>query len=317
MIKRVLLITVIPILFSALLSYADSGDGGYAGAFLRMSLAARALGMGGAFVGVADDGFGSSFNPAGVIQLKNPIFSTSYRFMELDRKLSYVSYHQSVKGGAAIGGYWINSGVGDVETRDDRGEVTGDLTNYENAINICFAKRVIKELTVGINIRYSQYNLADINAYTIGFDYGMMAFPVEKLRLGLSVQNIGMKYNWVSSKYWQEFDQYGTDTDDEFPLNFSIGSSYLLLKDKLLLSLELDKNSKQDTRLHLGAEYKGLEYLAGRVGYNDGSLTFGLGINYQVRSVIFGLDYAYLSNQVEINPDHILAMSLEFTELFK
>ena len=145
----------------------------------------------------------------------------------------------------------------------------------------------------------------------------MMAFPVEKLRLGLSVQNIGMKYNWVSGKYWQEFDQYGTDTDDEFPINFSIGSSYLLLKDKLLLSLEMDKNSKQDARLHIGAEYRGLEYLSGRVGYNDGSFTFGLGINYQVKSVIFGIDYAYLSNDVEVNPDHILAMSLEFTELFK
>ena len=79
--------------------------------------------MGGAYVAVADDGFGSSFNPAGVIQLKNSTFSAGYRHMDLDRRLSFVSYHQQIKGGAAIGGYWINSGVGDVETRDDNGEV--------------------------------------------------------------------------------------------------------------------------------------------------------------------------------------------------
>ncbi len=317
MIKKVFLFTVIPILFSALLCYADDGDGGYAGAFLRMGLGARALGMGGAFTGVADDGFASSYNPAGIIQLENPVLSASYRLMDLDRKLSYISYHQSIKGGAAIGGYWINSGVGDVETRDDRGEITGELTNYENAIDICFAKRVIKELTLGVNIRYSQYNLANLNAYTMGVDYGMMFFPVAKLRLGLAVQNIGMRYSWVSSKYWQEFDKYGTDTDDNFPVNFRVGGSYLFLKDKLLFSMDMEKNSKQDTRLHLGAEYRALENLAGRVGYDDGSLALGLGINYQLRSVMIAIDYAYLSNDVELNPDHILAMSLEFTGLFK
>lgn len=314
MIKKVFLIIIILILFCITLSYADTGDGGYAGAFLRMGLGARAIGMGGAFVAVADDGFASSFNPAGLIQIKKPTFSASYRFMSLDRKLSYVSYQQQVKGDAAIGGYWINSGVKDVETRDDRGEVTGELTNYENAVTVNFAKKVVNELSLGINIRYSQYNLADLNAYTIGFDFGMLIFPREKLRIGLAVENIGMKYSWLSNKYWQEFnlDKIGTDTEDEFPVGFKLGGSYLLLEDKLLFSLQADKNSKQDTRFHLGAEYWGLEYLAGRFGYNDGSFTFGLGIKHKVRSMVLGFDYAFISSQVEINPDHLLSMSVEF-----
>ncbi|MDH4223630.1 MAG: PorV/PorQ family protein [candidate division Zixibacteria bacterium] len=317
MVRKVLPIVVMVTLFLALISYADSGEGGYAGAYSRMGLSARALGMGGAYVAVADDGFGSSFNPAGIIQLQNATFSASYRLMDLDRRVSFISYHQPIRGNAVFGGYWINSGVGNVETRDDQGEITGELSNYENAVTACFAKMLIKELTLGINVRYSQYNLANLNSYTVGFDFGVFAFPVEKLRLGLSVQNLGMQYSWVSSDYWQEFDQFGTDTEDKFPVNIRMGGSYFWLKDKLLVSLEVDKNTKQKARMHFGAEYKGLEYLAGRLGYNDGSLTFGLGFKHQVKSVIIELDYAFLSDQVGINPDHLVSMDIEFTQLFK
>jgi hypothetical protein len=312
MIKKIFVALSLLVLFGISLTYAGTGDGGYAGAFLRMSLSARALGMGGAFVGVADDGFASSFNPAGLIQIEKPTLSASYRFMSLDRKLSYVSYQQQVKGGAAIGAYWINSGVKDVETRDDRGEVTGELTNYENAITVNFAKKLIKEFSLGVNIKYSQYNLASLNAYTMGFDFGVLIYPKDKLRVGLAVDNLGMKYSWVSSKYWQEFDQTGTDTEDKFPVNFKLGGSYLLLKDKLLLSLQADKNSKQDARFHLGAEYRWLEYFAGRLGYNDGSLTFGLGIKHKVKSITLGFDYAFISSQVGTNPDHLVSMSFGF-----
>ena len=92
MIKKIFLTISLLIILCFSLTYAATGDGGYAAAFSRMGLGARALGMGGAFVAVADDGFASSFNPAGLVQLKRPIFSASYRFMSLDRKLSYVSY---------------------------------------------------------------------------------------------------------------------------------------------------------------------------------------------------------------------------------
>lgn len=310
--KKIFLTISFLIILGTSLTYAATGDGGYAAAFSRMGLGARALGMGGAFVAVADDGFASSFNPAGLVQLKRPIFSASYRFMSLDRKLSYVSYQQSIKGGAAVGLYWINAGVSNVETRDYEGKVTGELTNHENLVNFNFAKRIIQQFSVGLNIRYSQSNLSNLDANTVGFDLGVLFTPYEKFRIGLAADNIGMKYSWNSGKYWQEFDQVGTDTKEDFPLNFKLGGSYLLLKDKLLLSAQADKNSKQSARLHFGAEFWGVKYLAGRLGYNDGSFTFGFGINYKVKSITFGLDYAFISSQVGINPDNLVSMGIEF-----
>ena len=44
----------------------------YAGEFLRFSAGARASGVGGAFTALADDGFTSYWNPAGLTQLKIP-----------------------------------------------------------------------------------------------------------------------------------------------------------------------------------------------------------------------------------------------------
>jgi len=312
MIKKIFLTASLLVILSASLLYSATGDGGYSGAFARMGLAARALGMGGAFVAVADDGFASSFNPAGLVQLKRHTSSASYRLMSRDRRLSYVSYQQTIKGGAGVGLYWISSGVGKVEERDYEGKVTGELNNGENLVNFNFAKRIISQFSVGLNIKYSQSTLANIDANTVGFDFGVLLFPYDKLRIGLAADNIGMKYSWNSGKYWQQFDQIGTDTNEEFPLNFKFGASYLLLKDKLLLSAQADKNSKQSARMHFGAEYSGFKYLAGRVGYNDGSFTFGLGLNYKVRSLTFALDYAFISSQVGTNPDNLVSMGIEF-----
>jgi long-subunit fatty acid transport protein len=312
MIKKIFLTISLMVILCASLTYAATGDGGYAAAFSRMGLGARALGMGGAFVAVADDGFASSFNPAGLVQLKRPTFSASYRFMSLDRKLSYASYQQPIKGGAAVGLYWINAGVSNVETRDYEGKVTGELNNHENLINFNFAKRIINIFSAGLNIKYSQSNLAVLDANTVGFDLGVLFTPYEKIRIGLAAENIGMRYSWNSVKYWQEFDQVGTDTKEDFPLNFKLGGSYLLLKDRLLLSAQMDKNTKQSARMHFGAEFWGVKYLAGRLGYNDGSLTFGFGINYKVRSITFGLDYAFISSQVGMNPDNLVSMGIEF-----
>ncbi|MCK5503985.1 MAG: hypothetical protein KAJ10_02425, partial [Thermodesulfovibrionia bacterium] len=48
---------------------------------------ARATGMGGAFIGVADDATAASWNPAGLIQLEKPEISAVYSYFH--RRQSY------------------------------------------------------------------------------------------------------------------------------------------------------------------------------------------------------------------------------------
>ena len=104
-------------LCTASVSAAD-GDGGYAGSYLQVPIGARPTAMGGAYIAVSNDGAGALYNPAGLCEIKKLMFSSSYRAMQLDRKLGYVGLMIPVEGDASIGLQWIYAGSGSVTARD-------------------------------------------------------------------------------------------------------------------------------------------------------------------------------------------------------
>ncbi len=300
------------LLWLAMPVLAETEDGGYADAFLQPGFGARAMGMGGAFAGVADDATGGFFNPAGLVQIKMRTFGAFYRKMTLDRRSSYVVYNQPVLGEATIGLAWINAGVGDVVGRNGDGEITGDISNYQNSVQMFYSRKIIEELSAGLSMEYVQYNLANISAYGLGGGLSVMGRPIPQLRLGFSAENLGLKLSWTSGNYWKQFDRLGSSTKDEFPVNFRLGASYLLLKNRILISSEVDKSTKQEGKIHLGVEGRALENLAGRLGYDNGALTLGLGIRERIRSVVFGFDYAFVGSRVGEDADHLISLQFEF-----
>ncbi len=311
--KCVLRIFLILMIFCSTTS-AETGDGGYAGPFLQPGFGARALGMGGAFVAVADDATGGFFNPAGLVQITKRTFGTFYRKMTLNRRLSYIVYNQPVRDEATIALAWINAGVGDVMGRDRDGNITEEISNYQNAVQLFFGRKVLEQLSVGLGIEYIQYNLSNINAYGIGFGFSVFGRPIQKLRLGLAVENLGMKYSWTSGEYWKSHDPnlLGSSVTEKFPVNVRAGASYLLHKDRILFSTEFDKNEKQNVKIHLGVEGWALENVAGRIGYDRGSLTFGLGLRHKIQSAVLGFDYAFIFSRVGDDADHLISLQFEF-----
>ena len=310
--RSFLIMSLVVLCFTFSQVRADTGDGGYAGAFQQLGLGARALGMGGAFVGVADDATAGFWNPAGLVQIQMRTFGVFFRKMTLDRRVSYITYSQSIRNEAAISIGWTNAGVKDVVGRNENGEITEEIKNYENAVELFFARKILNELSVGVRIGYIQHNLANISAYGVGFGFSAFGKPIQKLRLGAAVENLGMKYSWTSGDYWKRFGEQGSSSKDEFPINIRFGASYLLLEDRILLCSEIDKNEKQKEKIHLGIEGWILENLAGRAGYDKGSLTLGMGLRHKTGSTILGFDYAFVSSQVDDDPDHLISLQLEF-----
>jgi hypothetical protein len=311
--KSILGMFLILIMFSPA-ALAETGDGGYAGPFLQLGFGARALGMGGAFVAVSDDATGGFFNPAGLVQITKRTFGAFYRKMTLDRRLSYIIYNQPVRDEATIALAWINAGVGDVMGRDSDGNLTEEISNYQNAVQLFLGRRIIDQLSVGLAMAYIQFNLANISAYGIGFGFSAMGKPMPELRLGLAVENLGMKYSWTSGDYWKSHDPdlLGSSVKEEFPFNLRLGASYLLLDGRVLLSSELDKNEKQEAEIHLGVEGWALKNVAGRIGYDRGSLTFGLGLRHRIQTAVLGFDYAFITSRVEDDADHLISLQFEF-----
>ncbi len=293
---------------------AETGDGGQAGAFLRTGLGARSLAMGGAFVAVADDATGGFYNPAGLAQIKKRTFGAFYRKMTLDRRLSYVTYCQPIRDEATISLAWVNAGVTDVMGRDSDGNLTEEISNYQNAVQLLLGRKIIDQLLAGLSIGYIQYNLANINTYGVGVGFSVMGRPLPELRLGAALENVGMKYSWTSGNYWASVDPdiLGSSVEEEFPINLRLGASYLLLEDRILLSSEMDKNQNQKAKIHLGAEGWALKNVAGRIGYDQGSITFGVGLRQEIQSAVLGFDYAFVGSRVEDDADHLISLQFEF-----
>jgi hypothetical protein len=309
--------TFIPITFLISLLFssavlAETGEGGYPDAFLQLGFGARALGMGGAFVGVADDATGGFFNPAGLAYVTKRAFGAFYRKMTQDRRLSYVIYNQPIREEAAIALAWINAGVGDVMGRDGDGHVTEELSNYQNAVQLFYGRKLLEQLSLGLGIEYIQYNLININSYGIGFGLSAMGRPIPKLRLGVAAENLGMKRSWTSGEYWKRYGLLGSSVNEKFPFNLRFGASYLMLQDRILLSSEIDKNEMQKVKIHLGAEGWAMENLAGRIGYDRGSLTLGIGLRHKIRSTVLGFDYAFVASRVGDDADHLISLQFEF-----
>ena len=80
---------------------------GAAGLFLRMGVGARALGMGGAFTGIADDPSAAYWNPAGLGQIHN--FQLEFMNVNLpfDRTFNYFSAILPLKRFMTFGVSWV------------------------------------------------------------------------------------------------------------------------------------------------------------------------------------------------------------------
>lgn len=314
MLRKIFLVALAAAIIPSGAAWAETGDGGQPGPFLKMGFGARPLAMGGAFVAVADDGTGGFYNPAGLTKLTKRTFGAFYRKMTLDRRLTYVTYSQPILEEAALSLAWVNAGVADVMGRDADGNPTEEISNYQNAVELFLGRKIIEQLSVGISIGYIQYNLANINSYGVRFGFSGLGRPLPQLRLGMAVENLAMKYSWTSGDYWKGIDPeiLGSSVEEEFPINVKLGASYLLLNDRILLSSEIEKDEKQEARLHLGAEGWALKNLAGRIGYDQGSFTFGLGLRQEVRSMVLGLDYAFVGSRVGDDADHLISLQIEF-----
>jgi len=104
----------------------------------------------------------------------------------------------------------------------------------------------------------------------------------------------------------------GSSVEEEFPFNIRVGASYLLLEDRILISSEFDKNEKQEGKIHLGVEGWALENVAGRIGYDRGSLTLGLGLRHEIQTAVLGFDYAFVTSRVDDDADHLISLQFEF-----
>ncbi|MEE9442436.1 MAG: PorV/PorQ family protein [candidate division Zixibacteria bacterium] len=321
---RILVINITLFFILALLASTvlAEGDGGQPAVFKTMALGGRASAMGGAFTAIAEGGVAPLYNPAGIAQSRKHIISFSYRAMQLDRRLGYANFQMPAKEMASFSVIWVHAGTSPLQERDNQGNIlTGLETTYsENLIGATFAKLFGESLSLGGKAYYIQNTISNINAYTVGIDFGgLFKLDMRKttlknviplLRMGMVVENLGATYKWTTTSYWQtRGSERGSTYEEKFPINYRTGIA-LEKPDKYIFSADFEVNSESQSKLHLGGEYSYRKMLFLRAGLNDGHPTFGTGFLKIFTSFALAIDLSYLTDRVGEGDDILVSFDV-------
>jgi hypothetical protein len=342
MIKKLVLI-LFTLLFFFPKTFSQTVIAKYAGEFLAIGVGGRSLGMGGAYVAVANDVTAGYFNPAGLAQINYPEFSLMHeeRFGNLvnyDYAAVAVPYGKDMTFGLSV----IRLGVDGIpDTRGaliDRntGEVISD-PNYINnssagldyskitefsdqdwAVFLSFAKKYSDNFFYGANVKLIYEGLAEYNAYGIGFDVGAWYTPFTNFSLGANFQDVT-----TTLVAWS------TGTNELISPTAKIGAAYKFnfLWGVITPALDLDirfENRQYASEFNLGPvsfdmntgfEYSFKNIIMVRAGYNEvKQFTIGAGIKLPKLNI----DYSFArfnASDIESLPDtHRISLMLTLDE---
>ncbi len=301
-------------------------DGGYAGAPIQWGVGGRPVAMGGAYVAIADGPTGFWWNPAGIAQVRENQLETAWRAMSFDRQAGYVAFlHPFSREEAAMSVSWVYAGVKDLYEYNVDGVQGNKLSNFTNAGTFTFARRFTPVLAIGATLRYVQQNIANIDAYTVGFDLGvhMRVFQARQIEgttpflsnvnVGAAIQRINQSFPWTTGDYWVQSGESGSSVNEKFPLLFRTGVAAKLWKNKALIAVDGEFSEKQDARLHVGAEVRPYPLFALRGGIDNSEPTFGAGFETKVdKSIKLVLDYAFAVQPGPIDAEHVFSLGVRF-----
>lgn len=318
------------ILLTLLLINADllaEGNGGFAGAFLRVGLGARALAMGNAQVANPQNAYGGYYNPAGVPHLQKMTFAISYSAMSLDRRFNYVGLATPVRPFGGLSAGWIYSGVGNIRAYDSRGEDVGEIDHGLHAIYFSFGLKILTMLqeegklkgispdliTIGLSMKYLRETLDDNAEFDyvgkgFGVDFGVLIKPHQKLSLGYQLKDLNSKLKSNTNNIFER----GSSLENKFPITQKAGLFYRTPLEWASLAYDFEWSDAGQEKHHIGAELTS-RIASARFGYDNDHFTLGGGLEFRaVKKIYMTLDYAFLDDVEDEGVSHVFSWQFLF-----
>ncbi len=313
--KRLLTTMMVGALAAGLfLSDARSGDrsGTVTGQFLKIGLSARAIGMGGAQVAVADGASSLGYNPAGILSVTDYGFAATYTALYANIQHSYGSVVKNIPGLGAIGASFIMLATDDmIETTPAFPEGTGRMFRAsEYAFSIAFARQVTEQFRVGVNGKYIKSYLfnSELGTSSFAVDVGTLYdIPILRSHIGVSLTNIGKDLQYINEIY-------------SLPTALRFGVLVDVYKDpaaqnQFVSVFQIARLNDADEQYNVGMEYLFNNVLALRAGYkffyDQENVTAGFGLRLNSLGINSMLDYAY-NNYQYLPGTHSFTLEFQF-----
>lgn len=280
MMKHILSLTLLlcTLLVTAPVSVlAADGDAGQAGAFLTYGAGSRAIGMGRAFVGLADDVTAAYWNPGGLSGVKQNQVMLQYMALVDQNNYQYLGYTHILPYIGTIGVGLVFLNQGEAEGRDTFNEVTESFSNNQFAFTAGFGADITPQLSGGGTLKIVNQTMMGLSATGFGLDAGFMYRPFAFLNLGLSFQNLLAPSITLR------------DDADVYPMNMTLGIGTKIWNERLKADVDISKNMDQDkVKIRFGMEGIPYHNVFVRSGFDDTEVNVGAGYRF----ADFQLDYA-------------------------
>lgn len=188
---RALLIVTLFVLAPGARAQENFAAAGTAAALQGMGGSARALAMGGAYVGLADDSAAMFYNPAGLGTAKQAQVSLNHNSWLVDvvqeQVAGVVPFERA--GGLGLAANYVNFGT--FEGRDSQGALTSAYSGSRMGGSLGWGFPVLPSLSLGFAFNAFTQDLAG-SAYTSSSaDLGLLWEPLSGTRLGVASMNNG------------------------------------------------------------------------------------------------------------------------------
>jgi len=207
-----ILILIAALLFSASsLNFSQTVLSKYAGEFMAIGIGGRPLGMGGAFVAVANDVTAGYYNPAGLANINYPQISLMHseqfgNLVNYDYAAVGIPFGKDMSFGLSVmrlgvdgipdtrnalidgqTGELIND-INNVYARLDYSRIT-EFSNQDWAVYLTFSKKQSDKFYWGANVKVIRRDIAEFSATGVGFDVGAYYMPIQNLSVGANLQD--------------------------------------------------------------------------------------------------------------------------------
>lgn len=317
-----------------------SKSGTSAATFLEIPIGAPAVGMGSAFVSVANDATALYWNVAGTAELQHSEVVALHSSWIADTNLDFLGLVLSLGNFGNIGASLTSLSMDDMVVRTvEQPDGTGEFFSANDiALGLSYSKKLTDRFSIGFTAKYIQQKIWHETATAFAFDAGT-TFKTDLLAgviIGASISNFGtkLKLSGRDTRRFGRVDETKLGSNERIPFNVELDSWHLPLLLQFGISTNVIKSqnhrwtvavdalhpSDDYESVNIGTEFAFQDVVFLRGGFQslfldnvEGGLSFGAGLKADMlfSEATIKADYAF-REMGRLENIHVFSLGVTF-----